>query len=491
MGNELIGKSAVMGAAVGKALAGGGSAEENEPGQKYVVHGMYAECSMGTMKNYLNTDVGHGVVYQGQPLLNANDHTPQINLTHFGDCNSKMIFEEAKKQADEKYKAEAGDGFFERAGKAIARGVTKAAVTVQECFAVNKCQLDTPLPWNLYNEEHMIDGAPALTIGSVCPCKFGGIISIIDTPEPEPEPEPEAEALAQGAVGAAVMAAAAAATKQQAYMDMMQKSYGFDADQAILIQKAYNLFAAKGNAAHVHDFVANMAAFTYGGEFQFSFIDGIPDAETARKYFKRLGLSDQEVSELEDTVIKQHKGDFQEDNQEKNDFVHEMAIYAGYFNGSKLHREILDMRIVQLLTGDMETLNGYKGDVYSGKMGVEDMNADMDALNIYNMYTRVKGQDFFEVMTEYKRGVLDKEINRAECFLENLGDGDAEKGLENLEADLNVALLGEFWIEKGYQSGEVETKKREFLNHIKKVRQEKCRSPLQEALYHLGHLSLE
>ena len=65
----------------------------SEEGKKYVLHGMYAECSMGTMKNYLNTDVGHGVIYQGQPLLNANDHAPQVNLTHFGDCNSKKIFE--------------------------------------------------------------------------------------------------------------------------------------------------------------------------------------------------------------------------------------------------------------------------------------------------------------------------------------------------------------------------------------------------------------
>lgn len=174
-----------------------------EEGKKYVLHGMYAECSMGTMKNYLNTDVGHGVVYQGQPLLNANDHTPQINLTHFGDCNSKMIYEEAKKQADEKYKAEAGDNFFERAGKALAKNVTKAVVTVQECFAVNKCQLDTPLPWRFCNEEHMVDGAPALTMDSVCPCKFGGIISIVEVPDPEPEEETgeETGALEQTAVG--------------------------------------------------------------------------------------------------------------------------------------------------------------------------------------------------------------------------------------------------------------------------------------------------
>lgn len=28
-------------------------------------------------------DTGHGAVYQKQPLLNANDHIPQINFTHF------------------------------------------------------------------------------------------------------------------------------------------------------------------------------------------------------------------------------------------------------------------------------------------------------------------------------------------------------------------------------------------------------------------------
>ncbi len=172
-----------------------------EEGKKYVLHGMYAECSMGTMKNYLNTDVGHGVIYQGQPLLNANDHAPQVNLTHFGDCNSKKIFEEAKKQADEKYKAESDDNFFERAGKAIAKTVTKAAVTLQECFASNKCQLDTPLPWRFCNEEHMIDGAPALTVGSVCPCKFGGIISIVETPESEENTEVESKP-AQQAIAA-------------------------------------------------------------------------------------------------------------------------------------------------------------------------------------------------------------------------------------------------------------------------------------------------
>jgi len=43
----------------------------------------------------------------------------------------------------------------------------------------------------------MIDGAPALTVGSVCPCKFGGIISIVETPEPEGEAEIGSESVEQ------------------------------------------------------------------------------------------------------------------------------------------------------------------------------------------------------------------------------------------------------------------------------------------------------
>ena len=158
---------------------------------------MKAKCSEGSMENYINTDKGHGVVYQGQPVLNANDHVKEINLTHFGDCKSKLIFEEAKKQADEKYKAEEGDGFFGKLGKGIAKTVTKAVINTKEIFASNKCELDTPLPWIFTSRDHMIDGAPALTVESQCPCKFGGTISIIPQEE---EAAVEAEEFRQAVV---------------------------------------------------------------------------------------------------------------------------------------------------------------------------------------------------------------------------------------------------------------------------------------------------
>ena len=166
-------------------------------GTKYVVHGMRAKCSEGSMENYINTDKGHGVVYQGQPVLNANDHVKDINLTHFGDCKSKLIFEEAKKQADEKYKAEEGDGFFGKLGKGIAKFTTKTILNVKETFASNKCEQDTPLPWLFTSRDHMIDGAPALTTESQCPCKFGGIITIVQEEEVAMESEQSIKAVSK------------------------------------------------------------------------------------------------------------------------------------------------------------------------------------------------------------------------------------------------------------------------------------------------------
>lgn len=162
-----------------------------DEGKKYVVYGMRLKCDQGTMENYLSTDVGHGIVYQGQPVMNANDHEKGIHLTHFGDCNSKKVFEEAKKEADEKYKAEEGDGFFEKAGKWLAKNVTKAAVDFKATFMSNKCELVTPLPWLFPSEDHTIDGAPALMMESLCPCALGGVISIVPVVEEVAEEEVE------------------------------------------------------------------------------------------------------------------------------------------------------------------------------------------------------------------------------------------------------------------------------------------------------------
>lgn len=106
-------------------------------GEEYVVQGMEAECTMGSMKCALNTMTGHGIAYDGNALLNANDHMVPINFTQFGNCKLKV------------------------------------SPVPPVCIPV------TPLAWMFGNQEHMIDGAPALTTGSMCPCMMGGVIKIV------------------------------------------------------------------------------------------------------------------------------------------------------------------------------------------------------------------------------------------------------------------------------------------------------------------------
>ena len=57
---------------------------------------MYAKCNFGSMSHPLNVAEvagGHGVLFgpEEQPVLNANDWRPGVNVIHFGDCSPKAV----------------------------------------------------------------------------------------------------------------------------------------------------------------------------------------------------------------------------------------------------------------------------------------------------------------------------------------------------------------------------------------------------------------
>lgn len=151
----------------------------------YIVYGMRAKCTCGNMENYITTQKSHGVLFKEQPVMNANDHVKGVNLTHFGDCSSQELYDNKMKEIEEEYAAEEDDNIFDWLGKGIGEFFSKAG-TELEMLVSPKCELDTPTPWIFTNEEHLIEGAPALTIDSQCACRHGGVISII-MPEEEPE----------------------------------------------------------------------------------------------------------------------------------------------------------------------------------------------------------------------------------------------------------------------------------------------------------------
>lgn len=163
--------------------------------QKYVTRLMRAQCTKGTMSNYLNVDVDHGVVVGAdlQPLMNANDHVAGRHVIHFDCCESDHNPERMFRKA---LVGTLMGGLF---GGLVANVLEAAGILT--C----KCKPNTPNPWEFTNEKNIIDGAPALLFGSVLTCRYGGCIKLLPedqyppaelAPETEEEATPEAPAYA-------------------------------------------------------------------------------------------------------------------------------------------------------------------------------------------------------------------------------------------------------------------------------------------------------
>ncbi len=155
--------------------------------QKYVTRLMRARCSKGTMENYLNVDIDHGIIVgaDAQPLMNANDHVSGRHVIHFGCCESDQNPERMFRKA-------LVGGFL---GGFLADALED--VGIMTC----KCKPNTPNPWEFVNEDSIVEGAPALMVCSTLTCRYGGVIEIIDPdgdgnialPEDEVAPQVKAD----------------------------------------------------------------------------------------------------------------------------------------------------------------------------------------------------------------------------------------------------------------------------------------------------------
>lgn len=104
--------------------------------KKYITRLTMSKCSFGSEERQLMINPDHGVIYHSPdtPLLNANDHIPNINIFPYGTCKKT-------------------------GGTCVPKTEPKA--------------------WENVNKKHILDGAPALMEDSVLPCEEGGTISII------------------------------------------------------------------------------------------------------------------------------------------------------------------------------------------------------------------------------------------------------------------------------------------------------------------------
>jgi len=324
------------------------------------------------------------------------------------------------------------------------------------------CPLERPCEWNLY-EVHQSDGE------SQCACRFGGVITIV------PAPKEEADALELEET-----------EKTRAeFEQMLQQDYGFDEEQAQLISKAFQVFmdaAEDKNLSRkdqLHTFFSEMASLCVnysGSEFKNQTIFGTETTADAMDYFVSLGLTEQEVFDLMGAINFQHsKGELGDTDTyhsqgfccdpncsrqcgyayhitdskywkfnygtaaKQKDFAHEIVQYASFSNESLVHN------LFGAAAGNIDALSSYKGDIYSKSMGLDDINSDIDAVNIYQRLVNSNGS-IMGIMTDYSRQAKDGTINRADEFLMNLGDGNIDAGLENLKNDLLNVDLGSHYL---------------------------------------------
>ncbi len=226
------------------------------------------------------------------------------------------------------------------------------------------------------------------------------------------------------------------------YLGTMAQSYGFTEEESQLILQAYQLLA---NAAkrqglprqqQIHYIFSNLAALCdaySGANLLWKLAASHPATEVAKSNLIELGMSEDDVEALYAAIMQQYESEDRE-----TDFAHEMAVLSIAAEDSWLNTA------ADMFVADLTAVGSYKGDVFSASMPLDDMNADVDGINVYNrMLTSNKG--FLDVLIEYNEEVRNGTINRVDEFLRFYGDGDAQKGLQYIKDDLlNVDMASHY-----------------------------------------------
>lgn len=259
--------------------------------------------------------------------------------------------------------------------------------------------------------------------------------------------------------------------------------YGFNDEEASLITQAFDNYFNNSendlsNEEKIHMFYRNFAALhtEYSSSSKlFGNMCDTTSTENAKTFFDELGI---DSDALQAAIEQQHAVC---SNNGTRDMAHEAVIYATMSNSSWLKK-----------TADyddsIDALIGYKGDVYSARMGDDDKKADIAAVNLYQRMKNSDG-DIMGAINEYNKDVNEGLINESMEFLENYGNGDTEKGMKNLIKEMDDESAGTWFLTRSYygyggfygpgpysygdygycydgQSNDIKEKREEFLQYL-------------------------
>ena len=228
----------------------------------------------------------------------------------------------------------------------------------------------------------------------------------------------------------------------------MGQLYGFTPDAEKLLEDAYRKFSESSdfedmdNREKINFFFSKLAALHEGyssASKVFWACGDNPSTDEAISYFNDLGI---DGGKLQEILMTQHGC---ADDLKVRDFIHECAVYSVMGNDG----------IIKSLAGffdNVDALVGYKGDVYTAKMGEGDKLSDIAAVNIYYRMESCENGDIWQAMSDYNNGVINDEINEALEFLKYYGDGDAELGMIALENELYDESIGTDYLSGEYGS---------------------------------------
>lgn len=401
--------------------------------EEYVVRGALLKCSHGSHHRKLNLPKCHGVYIGQNPVMHSGDCNAgidamvknDINITSFGVCNGTN-----SKPTDTDPNISLAKEVLDENGHPMPGEISDAVVRGVQCKAC--IQNGT---WENAHKSTKIgeDGHYALTTNSFLVCQHGGVIMIVTSGQEH------------------IMSEKDYGDKQDyyekmGYTDMMESNYGFSPEESSTIRTAYELLLKDtgirklNGQEKIHFIFSKLSSlcdnYDGGDGIRWKLSGDIPSTDDTKLYLKSLGMSEEEVLFLYETINRQHKKPIQKD------FAHELVQYAIFADDSFTHNTM------DGFIGKMNALGSYKGDVYSARMGIDDMNSDVDATNIYNRMI-ASNQDPLEIMINYNTEVEKGKTNRVDEFLSFYGNGDISAGLEYIKEDLMTVDMGAHYIQSG------------------------------------------
>lgn len=248
-------------------------------------------------------------------------------------------------------------------------------------------------------------------------------------------------------------------TIKEPFVQNMETHFGFDRETSEILYKLYEEMEVRGEENIDQKFFLMMASIVYSYKGNASremvivpkslddlwyvllgtyTISGL-DAEMVG-----FGLSEDEIEKLKNEIKSNYENSSKEDEHEggrytnKSDFAHMSVIIALYLSPEEnIWTKCGDASGVFNGIYDLEGNAGYVGDVYGTagngpKLTPDDYKADLDAVNLSARIP--KGDNLIVTMNEYYSGINSNDVNRADEFAANIGNGSREAGIELLDA---------------------------------------------------------